>query len=164
MRFSKPMFGLFIARRTKIEASRLQRSVSMVVKHKRKALLIEDEMLVAWSIKEVLEEGGFGPVYVATTDSSAKAACCDGDIDLIVCDLDLGPLSANGLAILRAVDPDETIPTLVYTAIDADLVERSVFENRPRATVLQKPVDEHRLVAIAQSMIEARSDKLYNLL
>ena len=110
------------------------------------ALVIEDDMLVAWSIKETLESGGFSPVVVATTDTSAAAVMKGGGLSLVVCDLDLGTISMGGWDILRAWDPDGHIPTLIHSAMDPDWVNQVLRKQRSKAKFLAKPAQEEILL------------------
>lgn len=105
------------------------------------ALVIEDDILVAWSIMEYLEDYGFAPVVVTTTDNAASEAARTGAHSLIVCDLDLGPFSASGFEILEHIDPDEKVPTIIHSAIDPSIVTETLQLRRPRAVHLHKPAN-----------------------
>lgn len=134
----------------------------MVVKQSaRPALIIEDEMIVAWAIKDILEGEGFDPVMVVTTDSAAVLAAEGSELSLVVCDLDLGNFSKNGLDTLDRIDPDTRTATVIYSGIEKGLVAETILARRPNAAMLNKPasVEEIReAIKQALSQIPAVQD------
>jgi DNA-binding NtrC family response regulator len=120
------------------------------------ALVIEDDILVAWSIMEDLEDYGFAPVVVATTDNAASEAAHTAAYSLIVCDLDLGSISVSGFEILEDIDPEGKIPTLIYSAIDPSIVAGTLDQRRPRAVFLHKPASASEFRLALASCLEQR--------
>ena len=120
------------------------------------ALIIEDEMVIAWCLKDILERGGFSPVVVSSTDTSAAAVLDSSSLNLVVCDLDLGHLTAGGLEILVEHDPDEQIPTLIYSALDAPSVRKKLNHLRPSASFVSKPAGDAELLEIAIATARGR--------
>lgn len=109
------------------------------------ALIIEDDMLVAWETLDIVERMGFSPVMVATTGHAANLAAHSEDLALIVCDLDLGSISGTGFDVLERIDPDQRMPTVIYTGINRRIVDEVIKVRRPGSIILNKPADEHRL-------------------
>lgn len=112
---------------------------------RNQALVIEDDVFIAFAIEGLLLDAGFKNVIVATTDESAICAGKDGNIDLLVCDLGLGPYSANGIDVLESIDPTQSIPTLIYTAADRREVETALRGRRPNAGIIHKPASDEKL-------------------
>lgn len=111
------------------------------------ALVIDDDMVVAWGIEEVLRDIGFGTVIVAGSDHSAEEAGRTARPDLIVCDLDLGDTSRHGVDLLQDIDPGSHVPTVLYTGYASENAVRMVARARPGTTILPKPASEALLTA-----------------
>jgi DNA-binding NtrC family response regulator len=121
------------------------------------ALVIEDEIFVAWSILEQLEDYGFAPVVVATTDNAASEAALTSAYSLIVCDLDLGSNSVSGFDILEDIDPEGKFPTVIYSAIDPSIVGGTLELRRPRAVFLHKPASASEFRLALACCLEQRN-------
>jgi CheY-like chemotaxis protein len=119
------------------------------------ALVIDDDMVVAWGIEEILRDIGFGTVIVAGSDHSAAQAARTGTPDLIVCDLDLGDTSKHGLELLSDLDPEQVVPTVLYTGYAGERTLRRVAQVRPGATVLPKPASDAALTATIMRSLTA---------
>ncbi len=111
------------------------------------ALVVDDDVLIAWATESALGDMGFRRVVVATTGESAIEAARTNAFGLIVADLNLGPLSINGLELLARIDPDERVPTIVHTSYDNAEVTAEVARVRPRAARLIKPVTDRDMAA-----------------
>lgn len=121
------------------------------------ALVIEDDALIAWAVENVVRDCGFAQVIVASTAESAMQAAAAAQLGLIVCDLNLGPLTVDGLQLLELIDPDEAVPTVIYTAYSVPEIERAMRERRPRASCLIKPTSDH---VLAQTIREVLANPL----
>jgi CheY-like chemotaxis protein len=111
------------------------------------ALVIDDDMVVAWGLEEVLRDIGFGTVIVAGSDNSAQQAGTTIRPDLIVCDLDLGDTSKHGIELLHDLDPGSQVPTVLYTGYAGESTARLIEQARPGTTILPKPASEALLAA-----------------
>ena len=119
------------------------------------ALVIDDDMVVAWGVEEILRDVGFGTVIIAGSDQSATQAGKMARPDLIVCDLDLGDMSKHGLDLLKDIDPQEAVLTVLYTGYAGERTLRTVEQLRPSATVLPKPASDAALAAtIMRSIVK----------
>lgn len=104
-----------------------------------RALLVEDEALVAMIAEEAL--GGFGfEVAVAGSGAEAREAFAEGRPDLAVIDVGLPDIKGYDLAAeLRAAAPD--MPILMASGYDAGEVA-SRFPDDPKVRALGKPYTE----------------------
>ncbi|WP_423140935.1 hypothetical protein ACOYW6_08695 [Parablastomonas sp. CN1-191] len=121
------------------------------------ALVIDDNLLTAWALEDSLRDIGFGEVIVAATAAAAAQVTAVRAPTIIVCDLDLGPLSEGGLAALVALDPAGTIPTLVYSAHSGPDIDRALAAVRPHALRLGKPASDAALTAAIMQLVALKS-------
>ncbi len=107
-----------------------------------KALLVEDEILVAMVSEDILDAIGFETLSVMT-GGEAIAALPGGGFDLAVIDMGLPDMRGDALADrLRQISPD--LPIVVASGYDgADLQKR--FGPGSRVAVLCKPYAERDL-------------------
>jgi CheY-like chemotaxis protein len=119
-------------------------------------LVIDDDLLIAWAVEEFLRRRGYRQVIVAASDAAALHAATSGPFDLIVSDVNLGTFSHHGLAVLRQIDPQESMPTVILTGYQSDELEPAIARYRPRAVLLRKPAsDEDLSQAIASALAPA---------
>jgi DNA-binding response OmpR family regulator len=109
-----------------------------------KALVVEDEALVAMIAEDYLEAIGFTPLCVDTA-TDALAALAAGDFSLAVIDVGLPDMRGDDLAVqARQLAPD--LPIILASGFDSvDLRRR--FAGDPGVTVLGKPYTERDLRA-----------------
>jgi len=107
-----------------------------------KALLVEDEALVAMIVEDLLEAIGFQPIHTDTA-TAALAVLAEGGISLAVVDVGLPDMRGDDLA-AKARDLAPDMPIILASGYDtAELKGR--FAGDPRVTVLGKPYTEHDL-------------------
>lgn len=114
-----------------------------------RALVIEDEPLVAMLIEENLAELGY-QVEVVDTEQQALAAAARRRPDLITADVVLR--EGSGIEAVRAICAEEHIPTVFivgwFHGDELDLV--------PHAVVMRKPFETSTLyAAVAQARCQA---------
>lgn len=116
----------------------------------RRALLVEDEALVAMVAEESLRIIGFEPVSVRTA-GEALAALADGPMpDLAVIDVGLPDMRGDELA-TRARSLAPTMPIIVASGYDeAELNRRFVHD--PTTMVLSKPYTDRDLARVVTSL------------
>ena len=102
-------------------------------------LIVEDDVLIAWGVEAALRGLGFDRIVIASTGGSAMEAAETTKFGLIVSDLNLGPLTVDGIQLLGMIDPDELIPTIVHTAYNTPDIIAALDRGRPRAHFLVKP-------------------------
>ena len=110
----------------------------------RKALLVEDEALVAMIAEDYLDAMGFAPMSVDTA-TDALDALAGGGFSLAVIDVGLPDMRGDELAArVRQLAPD--LPIVLASGFDsADLQRR--FAGDAAVTVLGKPYTERDLRA-----------------
>ena len=118
-----------------------------------KALLVEDEALVAMVSEDILSTLGFETLSVAT-GAEALAAMPGGGFGLAVIDIGLPDMRGDALADrLRDMSPD--MPIVVASGYDGAELRRR-FGSGSRIAVLSKPYDERDLrEAIADAGLKA---------
>lgn len=112
-------------------------------------LVVEDERAVAETLKAILEDEGY-QVIVTTNGRDALATLIEERPQLVVSDL-MMPLM-NGKALYQAMQADEqlrTIPFLVVSSLDADLVRKQL----PGVTALPKPFRINQILATVSTLI-----------
>jgi two-component system, response regulator PdtaR len=96
------------------------------------ALIIEDEMLVALILEDLLRDLGFSSFDWAPTQDDAVEAARRHPPDLITCDIRLQ--EGNGIEAMRRISEEHPTPTLFVTGNDA------IIRHLPGAAVVPKPV------------------------
>lgn len=110
-----------------------------------RALIIEDDALIALDLQEMLERSGFGPVEIAFTAEAAERSAQQSYAVAIV---DIKLASGTSLAAARMLQGNGT--PLVFTTGYAGGVSPA-FANAP---VLLKPFDEGRLNEALDSAVK----------
>lgn len=118
-------------------------------------LLVENDQAVADATIMLLKSADF-QVYWATCASDALAHVSEGiNPNVLVCDYRLP--GEKGTEVIRRVRQglDKTLPAVILTG-DTSLKE-SVFRGLDDCTMLHKPVDGERLIAVIEKFAAARS-------
>jgi len=102
------------------------------------ALIIEDEYLIAQSLRDMLETFGFTKFSFARSEDTAIVGANQPDIDLITADVRLLP--GDGVNAVEAICKDRDVPVLFITGYREELEQR-----KPDASVIQKPINEEEL-------------------
>jgi len=102
------------------------------------ALIIEDDYLIAQSLRDMLETFGFTKFSFARSEDAAVMGANQPDIDLITADVRLLP--GDGVSAVEAICKDRDLPVLFITGYRDELEER-----KSEAVVIQKPVKEQEL-------------------
>lgn len=117
-------------------------------------LIVEDDVLIAWAVEGMLRDMGFSKIIIASTGESAMSAAEAEPLGLIFCDLNLGPLTVNGIELLDLIDPDEAIPTIVHTGYGGKEIDVALNRTRPKARRLVKPAGEAQLALAVRELLE----------
>ncbi|MGD9938891.1 MAG: PAS domain S-box protein [Clostridia bacterium] len=98
---------------------------SLADKSRKRLLLVEDEAIIALGEKKQLERYGYA-VITATSGQKAVEICkADGDIDLILMDIDLGR-GMDGTEAARLILQDRDIPIVFLSShTEPDVVSRT---------------------------------------
>jgi DNA-binding response OmpR family regulator len=116
-----------------------------------RALVIEDEFLVALHIADIAEDAGCHVDMVAN-EQQAVAVARDESPDVVLADVDLGR-GGDGLAAVRRIHRVAEVPVILVTA-NADLADHTV---RQLVDVIGKPFDGGRLKASIRKAIGSPS-------
>jgi CheY-like chemotaxis protein len=112
-------------------------------------LIIEDDLLTALYLGEILSGLGFDSHAIAMTEAEAVASARRRCPDLITADVRLQ--AGSGIAAVRTICAEKSIPVIYVTASRADLV------HLPDVLIVDKPVDEFHLRAVAIAAIARRT-------
>jgi two-component system response regulator AtoC len=116
-----------------------------------KVLVIEDEKLIRWSLRNTLEAEGFAVVEAASLAEGQKALR-EADPDAVICDVRLP--DGSGLECLRTAAADlPDVPFLIVTAYGS--VDDAVAAMKAGAfDYLTKPVEPEVLVPLLRRALE----------
>lgn len=114
-----------------------------------RALIIEDDALIALDLQDMLERRGFSPVELAFTAEAAERAAQQHSYSVALVDIKLA--SGTSLEAARMLQGAGT-PLVFTTGYDGAPIQG--FAN---ATVLSKPFDETRLDEALDSSLKNRS-------
>ena len=118
---------------------------------RRRALIVEDEILIALDLEDAMSALGFEVCGRASTADTARSIAMDNQPDVVLMDVNLegGREGIEAARWLREVC--ETAVVFVTSYNDDDTVER-IHEQVPGAPVLPKPVYRERLAdAVAEA-------------
>lgn len=104
------------------------------------AFIIEDDHLIAQSVRDMLEPLGFTSFSFARSEDTAVMGASDQKIDLLTADVRLLP--GDGLRAVEAICATRNIPVIFITGYMDELTDRA-----PLAIAVQKPVKEDELAA-----------------
>jgi len=114
----------------------------------RKILIVEDEILIAEHIKDLLHRFGMENVYLADTRETAAKIMDSINLDLVLLDLHLEkPL--DGLELAKAIDHKHSIPYIFITANADSLVIQEAVQTKA-AAYITKPLKKSDLFAAIQ--------------
>ncbi|HYE48131.1 MAG TPA: response regulator [Azospirillaceae bacterium] len=102
-------------------------------------LIVEDELLIAWSLQEALAAAGHEVVSIARSADEAVAEAVAEAPDLVVMDVNLGR-GGDGVDAAARIRQDRDVPVLYVTAYRDDRTLRRVADATPGAQVLAKPL------------------------
>ena len=105
-----------------------------------RALIVEDETLVAWHLEAILQELGFGICEIVSTGTEAVVEAFSTAPDIIFMDVNLAG-NIDGIEAAKQILERNSVPIVFITAYadDAPTIQRirsSIGQN----TVLGKPV------------------------
>jgi CheY-like chemotaxis protein len=109
-----------------------------------RALIVEDESIVAMEIQDQLEALGWEVCAVSATGSDAVRQAAFGRPDLILMDITLRG-NMTGIEAAEKIRAERAVPIVFLTAT---VDERYIFRIRaldPEAVLLSKPFAEHEL-------------------
>jgi DNA-binding response OmpR family regulator len=102
------------------------------------AFIIEDNYLIAQSLRDMLESLGFTSFSFARSEDAAVSGASAEKIDLLTADVRLLP--GDGVRAVKTICARRAIPVIFITGYKEEILDRV-----PAAMVIQKPVDMDEL-------------------
>jgi two-component system response regulator AtoC len=126
---------------------------------REKVLIVDDESLVRWSLRQKVQEWGYQPVEADTGAAALKAVQNDSP-DLVLLDLRLPDIS--GIEVLHQFrQTGFTAPVIVITADSRDNI-RDALMNLGAFQFYEKPVDFDKLEFAVRNALESSRLKSEN--
>lgn len=104
-----------------------------------KALIVEDEVLVAWHLEALLADMGHEVCAVSTHVDAALSDFADFEPDLVFMDVNLGP-GPNGIEVARRLRGVREVPIVFVTAYTDPKTKQEMAKAAVGSVVLAKPV------------------------
>lgn len=105
----------------------------------RRVAIVEDEIMVAWSIETMLEDGGYDVVGVYSSGEDALAALAGRTVDLLCMDINLGR-GIDGIETARRIRSAQPAAVIFISAYSDAATRMRIRETVPEALLLAKPV------------------------
>jgi CheY-like chemotaxis protein len=104
-----------------------------------RALIVDDELLVAWHLESLLEDLGYEVCDIAASADAAAAAFRSSEPDLVFMDVNLGS-GPNGIDAARVLLADRAVPIIFVTAYGDPTTRAAIAGVAPKSLVMSKPV------------------------
>lgn len=116
---------------------------------KKRALIVEDENLIAFDIKQTLESYGFEEVEINKFAEKAYESLARKNPDLVIIDIKLAG-QMNGIELAKKIqDNFENISVIFITAYSSNTMQKNAMKTRPIAYIT-KPYVEFELNKILE--------------
>lgn len=102
-------------------------------------LIVEDEVLIAWTLHDMLAEMGFTDVQIARDAREAVARAADRRPRLLICDVNLGS-GDDGIAAAASICSSERVPVLFISGYAGDEIRERIEVSMAGAPLLRKPI------------------------
>lgn len=122
-----------------------------------KVLVIEDEKLVAESIRAILEHKGFDVETVYDGEAGTEYAEL-GIYDLLILDVMMPKL--NGFQVARQVRADRCATPILMLTARSDIEDRIQGLNAGADYYLTKPFDSRELLACVNALLRRQGDQV----
>lgn len=119
-------------------------------------LLIDDDVELCASIKQMLAQHGFDTI-VSHTSQNIETIIAENHIDLILLDIIL-PGDKNGIAICKLIRQLTSAPIIMLTGVEAD-VEKIVSLEVGADNYITKPFNSRVLIAQIHACLRTRSNE-----
>lgn len=124
----------------------------------KKIIIIEDEIIVASSIEDVLKNNGYHVIGIATSYVQARELLKISTPDLILCDINLNS-DNSGIDLMREVNLKLNIPFIFISAYNSSSIVKAATETSP-LNYLTKPFSKKQLlVSVASAFESIKSDE-----
>jgi DNA-binding response OmpR family regulator len=102
-------------------------------------LVVEDEMMIAWQVRDLLEDLGFEAVQTVGKFEDALAVAERSPPTLLICDVNLGS-GPDGIATASAIASHKVVEVIFITGYAGDEIRSRVERFDPGAKLLRKPI------------------------
>lgn len=118
---------------------------------KKRILIIEDEAIVAWDIKQMLEQHDFEVIAIANSYNNAFELLNGYDVDLVLCDINLGK-GQSGIDFVKKLKSLHKDTKVIYVSAysNEDIIQKA-FETQPDS-YLTKPFTQEQLIVMVKSV------------
>ncbi len=122
---------------------------------KKRILIIEDDAIVAWDIQQILEKNNFEIIGIANSVKQANELCDGSDIDLVLCDINLGN-GGSGIDFIKNLKLLKRGAKIIYVSAysNEDIIQKA-FETQPDS-YLTKPFTEEQLIVTVKRVFANR--------
>ncbi|MCX6132143.1 MAG: response regulator, partial [Proteobacteria bacterium] len=121
-----------------------------------KVLLVEDELLIAENVKEMLEDQGHKVVDICTTVTQAAASFSKHNPDLVLLDIKLQG-KGSGIELSEMIRKYSSVPIIFVTANSDEKTFQMAIQTSPYG-YLTKPVNEKDLTVAVALAVNRHSD------
>lgn len=129
-------------------------------KPRARILIVEDQIVTAKAIEEILTNSGYQVVGNAVEGQEAIQMAADTNPDLILMDIKIrGPL--DGITITQQIRAKADIPIIYLTAYSDDETLKRAMHSSPHGYLL-KPFNEKQLLSVIEIALQ-RQRKRKNL-
>ena len=118
----------------------------------RRALIVDDEFLIAFDLEASMRELGFDACAVASNEKDAMELAMNNSLDVVVMDVYLGGTRA-GIEAGRWLREVCGVPVVFVTAHSDDGTLERIHDVVPGAPVLSKPVYRENLARAVSGAI-----------
>lgn len=109
-----------------------------------RALIVEDELLVAWHLESLVRDQNLEVCGLVPDGDGAIEQAADLDVDLVLMDIRLaGPM--DGIEAARRIRAQRDTPVIFITAHGDEATRAHIERIVPGAPVLAKPITAERL-------------------
>lgn len=130
----------------------LQRGSTTAIAREHRIAIVEDELLVAWSLESTVEDMGYSVTGIFSHADAVLASLLLHPVDLVLMDINLGG-GMDGIDAARRIRAASTARIIFISAYADSAVQARIRESVPGALLLRKPVLQAELgEAIARSL------------
>jgi CheY-like chemotaxis protein len=120
---------------------------------KKTVLIVEDEAIIAWDMKQTLEQKGYSVAPVASSAQEAAEYTRRYQPDIILMDIKLKG-KKNGIEAFRDISKAVSIPVIFITG-NIGLLKEEEFADIQGYEVLSKPPLEEKLIELIEKFSKA---------
>lgn len=117
-------------------------------------LIVEDEVLIAWTLRDMLGGIGFTDVRMARDADEAIALAAAHRPGLLICDVNLGA-GADGIAAAARIRAGRHVPVLFITGYAGEEIRTRIEAELPGAPLMRKPIEAGPLARCVREVLEA---------